>query len=666
MIDRFVLAGLEGAGLTPVPPADRYTLLRRVTFDLTGLPPTVDEITGFVEDASPTAYDRVVERLLASPAFGDRWGQHWFDLSCYADLADANGTVVIRDAWRYRDYVIGSLNADKPFDRFIREQVAGDLLPAKDDAQRREQTIATGFMAIGPWVLQNYIKPQMLADVVDQQIDKIARTFLGMSVTCARCHDHKFDPVSTRDYYALAGILHSTVTTRHLGPGVWSQITKVPLPETASEKAARAVATTAHKARLAQLEARRVALEADAKRVGAEQQSRASDGPRSEALAKNLEQLQKDLTGLETERLLVEYNQPRAPEALAVKDVQEPVDSAIYTRGNFETLGDIVPRGFLSSFATTSPAPSRDQSGRRELADWLVGADLPLTLRVLVNRVWHHMLGVGLVRTVDDFGVRGERPSHPELLDHLAVRFREAGWVLKPLIRDIALSSVYRMATTHHPEAAEVDPDGRLLWRMRRRRLDAEVIHDAIHVVSGTLNPGRGGPCLGLEIAGNVGGIGNDVNPPSWKPEKLPAHIVNRRAVYLPVPRRRPKEYLEILDVFDSPLPNQVTGARAVTNVPTQALFLMNSPFLKEQARHAATLILAGDAKDDDERLRACYLRALGRLPDEAEIREALRFLTDYQRTPSTLAKSSGNARLQAWTQYLQAMLTSAEFLFRN
>ena len=665
-IDRFVLAKLEEAGLSPAPPADRYTLLRRVTIDLTGLPPTAEEIANFVEDRSPNAYERVVDRLLASPAFGDRWGQHWFDLSCYADLADANGTVVVRDAWRYRDYVIASLNADKPFDRFIREQIAGDLLPAEDNAQRREQTIATGFMAIGPWVLQNYIKPQMLADVVDHQIDKIGRTFLGLSLACARCHDHKFDPVTTRDYYALAGIFHSTVTTRHTGPGVWSKITKVRLPETADEKTERALATQAYSTNLVRLSERKVALEADAKRLDEERQALEPEDPRLGALNATLEQLEKNLGEVERERLLVEYNHPRPPETLALKDVPEPFDSAVYVRGSFETLGDVVPRGFLSGFVANSPPPSAAESGRRELADWIVSSDLPLTLRVLVNRVWYHMLGAGLVQSVDDFGVRGERPSHPELLDHLALRLREENWAVKPMIRDIALSSVYRMASTHNPKAVELDPDERLLWRMRRRRLEAEVIHDAIHAVSGTLNPGRGGPCLGLDIAGNVGGIGNEVNPPSWSPKKLPAHVVNRRSVYLPAARKRPAGYLEILDLFDAPPSNEVRGARALTNVPTQALFLMNSPFLKEQARHAAAFVLADTTADDRQRLRHFFLRALGRPPHEAEIAEALGFLADYQATSNTLPEPPVDARLEAWTQYCQATLTSAEFLFRH
>jgi len=230
-IDAFLLARLEQAGLTPAPDADPHTLLRRVTFDLTGLPPTPEEIAAFLNDTSAGAYDRVVDRLLGSAAFGDHWARHWFDLSCYADLADIQGDVLIRDAWRYRDYVIAAFNADKPLDRFIHEQIAGDLLPSQNAAERRELIIATGYLAIGPWTLQNYIKGQLDADVVDHQIDRIGRTFLGQTISCARCHDHKFDPIPTADYYALAGIFHSTRTTSYDGPGVWSAITHVPLPQ---------------------------------------------------------------------------------------------------------------------------------------------------------------------------------------------------------------------------------------------------------------------------------------------------------------------------------------------------------------------------------------------------------------------------------------------------
>ncbi len=230
-LDAFVLAALENAGLGPASDADRYTLLRRITFDLTGLPPTSEEIEAFISDQSAGAYEKVVERLLESPGFGDHWARHWFDLSCYADLADIQGNVLIQDAWRYRDYVIGAFNSDKPLDRFIHEQIAGDLLPYENVEQQREQIIATGYLAIGPWTLQNYIKGQLAADVVDHQIDRIGRTFLGQTISCARCHDHKFDPIPTADYYALAGIFNSTLTTSYDGPGVWSQITHVTLPE---------------------------------------------------------------------------------------------------------------------------------------------------------------------------------------------------------------------------------------------------------------------------------------------------------------------------------------------------------------------------------------------------------------------------------------------------
>jgi len=686
-LDRFVLAKLEQAGLQPTGDANRYTLLRRVTFDLTGLPPTPAEIQAFLDDTSAEAFEKVVDRLLKSPAFGDHWARHWFDLSCYADLADADGNVIIRDAWRYRDYVISAFNRDKPLNQFIREQIAGDLLPFDSAQQRREQIIATGFLAIGPWVLQNYIKGQMLADEVDHQIDKIGRVFLGMSVGCARCHDHKFDPIPTRDYYALAGIFHSTLTTRHDGPGVWSQIVKSRLPELPEEATEREQATTKYQETIQEIKQRQQELENAEQRLQSQRAALESKQQTQEdhsvdqsslqsttdvvaerkRLDASLTEVKNELDQLAERLKFIEYSRPRPPEALAVRDVASPTDSPIYIRGNFRTLGEPVPRGFLTAFST-KPGPTipPGASGRRELAEWLINPDNPLTARVLVNRIWYHLFGHGLVRPVDYFGTQGKAPSHPELLDYLAVRLVQEDWSLKSMVRQLLLSRVYQMAGDHNPQAWNIDPHNRLLWRMNRRRLPAEAIRDAMLAVSGQLNASRGGPSLGLDIPNNVSGIGGNANPPTYTAAKVPDHVANRRTVYLPLMRRRPSKSLEILSVFDFPHPNDITGARNQTTVPTQALFLMNAPFVKEQARRTAERLCAERNIDETQRLTRLHLLALNRPLDDVQLQQALTFLEEYKRACASLRNPPSQPGLEAWTQYCHALFASNEFLFRE
>lgn len=840
-LDAFILARLEESGLSPANDADRYTLLRRVTFDLTGLPPTPEEIEAFVNDPSDRAYERVVDRLLESPGFGDHWARHWFDLSCYADLADIQGNVLVRDAWRYRDYVIAAFNTDKPLDRFIHEQLAGDLLPHDDIEQQREQIIATGFLAIGPWTLQNYIKKQLDADVVDHQIDRIGRIFLGQTVSCARCHDHKFDPIPTRDYYALAGIFHSTLTTSYDGPGVWSRITHVPLPELPGaaaefERLTREVTNQQQQLRAELAERNRqdeknrfttkvvsdqanaLTMEAgvEANEAGREYRVSFRAGPSvwsgaSQATAEGdgllLQVLRQDETvlayhvhrphtwsGKEDAQQLsdatftytgdgkgavrlhisasafsgrfggalddlsivelgtsqvifrdgfdkpqlgstrgkqadtglavyaqcsfpgwagaginhshaVDLGQPDKPniapqifsgspvestnpritdiqrelprltrqleaarpdrmQALAVKDVEQPRDSPIYRRGDFQSLGEVVPRGFLSAVPIShNYETSPKSSGRLQLAHWLTDAENPLTSRVLVNRIWHHLFGKGLVRTVDYFGVHGELPSHPELLDFLAVRLREDdGWSLKETVRRMVVSRTYRMASAHNAEAARLDPENRLMWQMPRRRLTAESIRDTMLAASGELDPGRGGPSLGLDLDGNINGLGDNVNPATWA-GKIADSIRHRRSVYLPLKRERPVGEFEVLSVFDFPHPNDITGARPNTTVATQALFLLNSPFVKLQASKLAERLQKDKPEDEQARINRLYLLTISRPATPEEIETALLFLDQCaQELASGL--TSEDARSAAWAQLCHAVLGSNGFLF--
>jgi hypothetical protein len=777
-IDRFVLARLDVKGLKPVADAERATLLRRAYLDLIGLPPTPAQIDAFVNDQSPDAFANVVDELLASPHFGERWGRHWLDVARFAESSGGGRSLLFPDAWRYRDYVIESFNTDKPYDRFVAEQVAGDLLPYADSDQRRRQLVATAFLALGPTNYEGQDKDILEMDVVDEQLDTIGRAFLGMTIGCARCHDHKFDPIPTRDYYALAGILRSTQTLVHDNVSRWVE---QPLPMSAVQEAAlrehdAAVAALKEKIRLAkdaqQKTGKVVASTAkgilkphelpgivlddvQAKQVGQWVRSQYSgsyigdgylhdgnadkgqktltfipefpragryevrlayapgsnratkvpihilhlDGeysgqvneqetPRIDGRFVSLGTFRFDMSGqwyviisnegtsghvvvdalqfipeeatsggrepsrgpmpsggqgdsrkLEAElKKRVESGPPR-PVAMSVKEAAKIEDSPVYLRGNFYNRGEKVPRGFLQ-VATLGPPPSlpAGESGRRQLAEWLYSADNPLTARVMVNRVWHYLFGAGLARTVDVFGTTGELPSHPELLDHLALRFVQDGWSVKKLIRTIVLSRTYQLASVNEPAALAADPENRLLWRMNRRRLDAETIRDTILAVSGQLDRTVGGPNIKKGTASEYGYQFDDA----------------RRSIYTPVFRNR---LLELFEAFDFADPNLVGGRRNVSTVATQALYLMNSPFVMDQARHAAQAELAVPNLDDAGRVKRAYRMALGRPPTERERQLALSFVAE---------KISPEQTLAAWERFYQALFACVDFRYVN
>jgi hypothetical protein len=384
-IDRFILEKLEEKNLTPAKPASREVLIRRVYYDLIGLPPTPADIDTFVGDQSPDALAKVVDRLLASPRYGERWGRHWLDVARYADSTGGSRSAMIPDAWRYRDYVIESVNRDKRFDQFIREQIAGDLMPAESDELKREYLIATGYLSLGPKNLDNTDKDVLRMDVVDEQIEAVSRGLMSISVACARCHDHKFDPIPTADYHALAGIFRSTYS--FVNPGNVSLTYTRPLPgldqhaEVRKEHEKQVKALTDHVAKL----------------------------KKDKAPAAKIKKAETDLAALKKKA------PPAAPQTVAVRDQEKIEDSPIYIRGNAHAPGPIVPRGFLSAVPVANPPKiSKSQSGRVELADWLTRPDHPLTSRVIVNRVWHHLIGTGIVRTTDDFGTTGEQPNHPQ------------------------------------------------------------------------------------------------------------------------------------------------------------------------------------------------------------------------------------------------------------
>ncbi|QDU24122.1 PSD1 and planctomycete cytochrome C domain-containing protein [Urbifossiella limnaea] len=613
-IDRFVLAALDAKGLKPVGDADPVTLVRRVTFDLTGLPPTPAEVDAFVRDPSLPA---LVDRLLAAPAFGERWGRHWLDAARYGESTGPSRNIPYPHAWRYRDYVIDAVNADVPFDRFVREQLAGDLLAAATDAERDRLRTATGFLALGVKDVNQRFKVRFEMDNVDEQIDAVTRSTIGLTVSCARCHDHKFDPIPTTDYYALAGIFTSTDATagvrNKMGGGGLDYYAPDGLVRLSGEGPAAPPAVLA-KAK-AELDTHKKAW--DAIRGTPEGLKKAADGqPTQRPFRLKFEKAQADYQAL---------TDPAA-RGYAVHGAREGkvADTEVRLRGEAEKRGPVVPRGFLTAFPVPGAAAvTATESGRRELADWLVSPNNPLTARVAVNRVWLHLFGRGLVNTPDNFGVMGDTPSHPELLDHLAGRFVRDGWSLKRLVRTLVLTRAYGLSSEATPAHRTADPGNVLLWRHTPRRLEAEELRDAVLASAGTLDRSRpeGSPARALKM------IEMRDNGPEAKGVHEAADRSRVRSVYLPLLRGVTPKALEVFDPADQTL---VTVKRDTTTVPGQALFLLNSPFVRRNALALADRLLAATT-DDAERVTTAYRLTLGRSPSQAEVERALGFVGEYE-----------------------------------
>ena len=650
-LDRYILARLETSGLRPVPDADRYTWLRRVSFDLTGLPPTVAQVREFASDGASRARERVVDRLLDSRAFGERWARHWLDLVGYADQIGTSNSVFAQHAWRYRDYVINAFNNDKPFNEFIREQIAGDLIAAdrKDVRQRAASLTATGFLVLGDIEIVESDKAKLLVDIVDQQLNKVGKAFLGMTLECARCHDHKFDPIPQRDYYAMAGFFHGTSTVFKTERGVWSDVNVIELPETKTQQTDRARRQKQHAEKLAGWKSER--KQAGDRRAQLDKLLGNKDLSKTERdkLTKERNDRSGRVGQLNKLILHAEFFAPGVPRIHGVRDVEDPTAMRITIRGDPRALGDRVPRGFLRVASAGQPEIPAKQSGRRQLADWVAGN--PLATRVAVNRIWQKLFGEGLVRSVDYFGLPGDRPSHPGLLDHLAGRFIREGWSQKKLIRSLVLSRTYGLDSRHDDRAHAVDPDNRLRWRMNRSRLDAEALRDAMIMVTGQLKPSTGGPAMPLEFPENVGGLDpKDVNPPNFRFSKWRPEQEFERTIYLPVIRHGPQPGPAMLrNVFDFAEPSQLTGKRPVTAVPTQALFLMNSPVVKKHAVALARRM--GKENNESKRLGLLWLTLLNRPITETEQREAVGFLRETDEN--------------AWAELCHALLASNEFLMR-
>jgi len=631
-IDRFILAKLEEKRLKPARDADKRTLLRRVTFDLTGLPPTMAETSAFLDDSSEGAFEKVVDRLLASPAFGERWGRHWLDVARYGESTGPSRNVPYPHAWRYRDYVVNAFTRDKPFNQFILEQIAGDLLPSSSPRERAERLVATGFLALGVKDVNQRFKVRFIIDNIDEQIDTFSRAVLAVTASCARCHDHKFDPISTSEYYALAGIFHST----DLCAGVRNKMGGGGLDYYDPEMLVRlGPDPTSDPRNVRKLEETKKALE-QARAVLAslrdkpEGSAPGPDGRPKRAVAQqNINKLQNQLS------VLTDPAANGAELALGAREARTVGDTEVRVRGEAEKLGLSVPRGFLKIVEFPGqPQVNPRQSGRLELAQWLTSEKNPLTSRVLANRVWQHLFGQGLVRSVDNFGVTGDAPSHPELLDHLARQFLRDGWSVKRLIRYVVLTRAYQLDSELLEANLAVDPDNRLIWRHVPRRLDAEEIRDATLAASGELDFARpdGSPAKDLKV------IELPNNGPLARSLGEAARASLHRSLYLPLLRDLTPTSLEVFDFAQQAM---VTGSRETTTVATQALYALNDPFVIRQAVALAERVLLGSREDDIARVNLAYRMALNRGATRAEISRVQTYLHDYETAARAMLAST-------------------------
>lgn len=807
-IDRFVLAGMERAGLDPSPQAPPHVLLRRLSYALTGLPPSEEELEVFLADPSPENYERMVDDYLDSPRFGERWGRHWLDITRFAESSGGGRTLPFRDAWRFRDYVIDAINADRPLDQMVREHIAGDLLAeeAGDDVgERQRRLVATSFLALGPTNYEEQDKQQLRWDIIDEQLDSLGKAFLGLSLSCARCHDHKFDPVTARDYYALAGMFASVRTLRNLTDNVarWVDADLPPDAEVAAllEEKDREIA--ALRGRIRELRDRSegrpaargaidpaglagiVIDDIDATKVGewvestytnrfvgthALHDNKSGKGGKSVAFTTRLpadgdyevrfsyvpgsnrssntpatiyfhngkeeiqidqrrdppiegrfislgtysfsadadasvvisnagtsghvsvdavqwlpvgdtpaiggdtpgdeadgtdddEAIKRRIAGLEEELKEVQARPPFRGRYMTVAEHQ-PGDVPITIRGEYSRPGVVVPRGFPAAFTWWDDDPvirDSDQSGRAELAHWMTDPRNPLTSRVLVNRVWHWLFDAGLVRSVDNFGSTGDEPTHPELLDTLAVGFVEGGWSMKELVREIVLSATWQQSGESRSDIDAIDPDNKLLARMPLRRMDAEALRDTMLLVSGRLD---------LTVGGSPIGGSGEADPNSTATQNLEynwKYDDTRRTVYSPAFRTNRFDFLVTFNGAD---PNVVTGARHISTTAPQALYLMNHPLVLDYAGSAAERALAWEQQTNggegveagsaaggegiDAALTRLWRLALSRSPGETEralLREHI-----------AAAGDDPAARRQAWSDVVQILFSSIDF----
>jgi len=581
-VDNFILSKLETAKLKPTTAADKRTLVRRLSFDLVGLPPSPEDVATFLADQNPDSTSRLIDRLLASPTYGERWGRHWLDVARYADSNGLDENVAHGNAWRYRDYVVTAFNENRPYDRFLTEQLAGDLLTVETEDERQRNLIATGFLAIGPKVLAEVDQAKMQMDIVDEQIDTVGRALLGLTLGCARCHDHKFDPIQTADYYGLAGVFKSTKTMENY--------TKV---------------------------------------------AKWNENPLWDFAPK--------IPG-DTD----------PPTAMGVTE-DKIIDVAIHIRGNPLKLGDVSLRHVppvVRGPATPSFTPM--ESGRRELATWMTDAKNPLTSRVMVNRIWRWHFGQGIVKTTDNFGLLGEKPSHPELLDWLSLRFAESGWSVKKMHRLMLNSSTWQQDSrllASRESAGPQDPENLLLSRMTIRRLEAEEVRDSLLAVSGQVDSTMGGSLLKIK---NRGYFFDHTS------KDLTDYTSRRRSLYLPVVRNNVYDVLALLDYPDAAIPS---GDRATATVPTQALLMLNSDLVMQSAAALAERLL-GEPGSDEDRLRKLSIVVYGRESSAAEVAGNVEFLKQLEKSLVASVPDKKARELKVWGVLCHTVIAANEFMY--
>jgi hypothetical protein len=662
-IDAFLLQRLRSEGLGYSAPADRPTLLRRLAFDMTGLPPTPAELDAFLKDDSPRAYEAVVERLMASPAFGERQALPWLDVARFAETDGFKADDPRPAAWRYRDYVIRSLNADKPFDRFIREQLAGDELFSDDP----DAMIATAFLRHYPDEYNAVNLEQRRQEILNDITDTTAQAFLGVTLACARCHDHKFDPITQEDYYRIQAFFAG-----------WNEAEAPLLPQAERTEHARRLReweskTATIRKQLAELEAPyRTKFEAkrrgrfpeeyaslldipEEKRTPMERQIAAMVAkqvyaPDEKAMLAGMKGPEKEKHEALKKQLAEAGPKPQAMAvAMAFTDVGRDVPPThLLKRGNWRKKGEVVRPGFLSAFddrfADVMPPKGLNSTGRRSVfANWVADPKNPLTARVIVNRVWQHYFGRGIVGSAGDLGFQGERPSHPELLDWLAADFVAHGWSLKRLHRQIVTTDAYRQSSAPNAAAAKEDPENLLLWRMNRRRLDGEALRDAVLSVAGSLNPKAGGPSVFPELP-------TELKAATWPVTASPAER-DRRSVYVYVKRNLRYPLFAAFDATDR---NEACSRRFETTTAPQALMLLNDAGIATRAKQFAARVTAGGASSDEIIDRA-YRSALSRLPTSEERTAALGFLE---------AQTKKSGRDTAVADFCHAVLNLNEFLY--
>ena len=622
-IDGFILAKLEAIGLSPAPPASKTSLLRRVTYDLTGLPPTPEEVDAFLADASPDAYEKVVERLLASPRYGERWARHWLDLVRYAETDGYEFDAPKPNAWRYRDYVIESLNSDKPYNRFVEEQLAGDELQPGSD----ETLIATGYYRVGPWDSGAPDKLQATFDELDDIVGTTSQVFLGLTANCARCHDHKNDPFPTADYYRMLAFFR--------GIRRYSTRTALKPLSALSEKETAALAETRNKieAVVSQIKAIEDALIPHLE--GVERDDFQAEQYRAEIIEKHVPKdvSRADFRRYQTLNREKSTLQRARPQALCVSEAgASPPETTILVRGNPRSPDKQVEPGFPSVItpeppALPTPSGTAGSSGRRlVLAEWITRPSNPLTARVMVNRIWQHHFGRGLVRSANDFGYKGTPPTHPELLDWLASEFVAQGWSIKAMHRLIVTSGAYRISSQPDPKALALDPENDLFWRFDLHRLEAEEVRDSILAVCGNLNSEvMGGPSIYPKIQREVL-VGQSRPGSGWgrsSPEEQ-----TRRSIYIHIKRSLA---VPLLASFDAADVDASCPVRFATTQSTQALGLLNGEFINDQAKLFAEDVRARTADDPAARIRLILRRTTQRDPSRQEIERGVDFLARLQ-----------------------------------